>query len=131
MPAGNLRPGAAARRLIPVELVAYKVLTPAEWAAWQVGRIFRGSASDIADGFIHLSLADQLPGTLDRHYAGQEGLVLVAVDLATLGDALRWEAARGGALFPHLYGALDPRESVWVKPLPLGPDGQHVFPALE
>lgn len=88
------------------EQVAYKVLTPAEWAAWQVGRAFRGSASDLADGFIHLSLADQLAGTLDRHYAGQAGLVLVAVDLPRVGAALRWEAARGGALFPHVYGVL-------------------------
>lgn len=112
-----------------MELVAYKVLTPAEWAAWQVGRIFRGSASDIADGFIHLSLADQLPGTLDRHYAGQEGLVLVAVDLATLGDALRWEAARGGALFPHLYGALTLEAVLATRPVERIAGGGVVLPA--
>ena len=58
------------------------------------------------------------------------GLLLVAVEPAALGDRLRWEKSRGGDLFPHVYGTIDPAESAWVKPLPLGADGAHVFPAL-
>ena len=86
--------------------VAYKVLTASEWAQFERDGVFAGSSVDLTDGFIHLSTADQLEGTLAKHYAGQSGLVVVAVDLATLGDAVRWEASRGDALFPHMYGVL-------------------------
>lgn len=109
----------------------YHMCRAEEWTAALGAGLYRGSNQDLADGFIHFSTAAQIAESARRHRAGQDGLVLVAVDPARLGDRLKWEASRGGALFPHLYGALDPRESVWVKPLPLGPDGQHVFPALE
>jgi uncharacterized protein (DUF952 family) len=84
---------------------AYKVLTAAEFAALQEGR-FEGAAVDVADGYVHLSTAAQLQGTLLKHFAGQTGLVVAAVDLARLGEAVRWEVSRGGELFPHLYGRL-------------------------
>lgn len=100
-----------------------------EWAAAIAAGIYRGSSQDLADGFIHFSTAAQIAESARRHRAGQDGLVLVAVDPARLGGRLKWEASRGGALFPHLYGALDPGESAWVKPLPLGVTGEHVFPA--
>lgn len=83
----------------------YKVLTGEEFAALRDGG-FSGSAADLADGFIHLSTAAQLGGTVERHFSGQEGLMLLAIPTALLGAALRWEASRGGALFPHLYGVL-------------------------
>lgn len=86
--------------------IAYKVLTADEMATLERDGVFAGSPADEADGYIHLSTADQLPGTLDKHYAGQFDLHLAAVDLEALGDKVRWEAARGGALFPHLYGSL-------------------------
>ena len=85
---------------------AFKVLTQQQWADFERERVFRGAPVDIADGYIHLSAADQLEATLAKHFAGQSGLVVAEVDLAALGDALRWEEARGGALFPHLYGEL-------------------------
>src|SRR3546814_12130319 len=69
-------------------------------------RVFRGAPIDIADGYIHLSSAEQVEGTLEKHFAGQSGLHIAEVDLTLLGDAIRWEEARGGALFPHLYGDL-------------------------
>ena len=72
--------------------------------------------------------AISLPATLATHFAGQEGLVLVALDADRLGQALRWEASRGGALFPHLYAPLDLAAMLWVEPLPLGPDGRHLLP---
>jgi len=79
--------------------LAYKVLTEAELAELRQGG-FAGSSADRADGFIHLSTAEQLAGTVDRHFAGRDGLWIAAVDLAALGDAVRWEESRGGALFP-------------------------------
>jgi uncharacterized protein (DUF952 family) len=85
---------------------AFKILTAAEWAGFQAEGRFEGSLVDRADGFIHLSAADQVEATLARHFAGQTGLALVEVDLGALGDAVRWEESRGGALFPHVYGML-------------------------
>jgi uncharacterized protein (DUF952 family) len=84
----------------------YKVLRSAEWIEAQASGSFAGSPDDARDGFIHCSTAEQLQGTLERHFAGEENLVVLEVDAAALGDALRWEPSRGGALFPHLYGAL-------------------------
>lgn len=99
-----------------------------EWAAAAAAGVYRGSSQDRADGFIHFSTAAQIAESARRHRAGQAGLVLVAVDAARLGCRLKWEPARNGDLFPHLYGALDPAEAASVRPLPLGPDGAHAFP---
>lgn len=85
---------------------AFKILTAAQWAQFEADGIFHGAPVDLADGYIHLSAADQVQGTLDKHFAGQEGLVIAEVDLEMLGDDVRWEVSRGGALFPHLYGSL-------------------------
>jgi uncharacterized protein (DUF952 family) len=88
------------------ETVAYKVFTADQWAQFQSDRIFHGAPVDLADGYIHMSTEAQLQETLDKHFAGQNGLVVAEVDLTTLGDQIRWEVSRGGALFPHLYGSL-------------------------
>jgi len=85
--------------------IAYKVLTAAEFAALR-NDAFAGAPADRADGYIHLSTAAQLTETVDRHFAGQRDLIVAAVDLTALGEAVRWEVSRGGALFPHLYGRL-------------------------
>jgi ornithine lipid ester-linked acyl 2-hydroxylase len=85
---------------------AWKILTGAQWEDFQATGRFEGSPDDRRDGFIHLSAADQVEGTLARHFAGQAGLVFAEIDLATLGDGLKWEQSRGGALFPHHYGVL-------------------------
>ena len=53
--------------------------------------------------------------------------MLVACDADRLGDALKWEPSRGGALFPHLYRVLALADVVWDKSLPLGATG-HIFP---
>lgn len=102
-----------------------------EWAVAVAAGSYRGSSQDLADGFIHFSTAAQIVESARRHRAGQDGLVLVAVDPARLGDRLKWELSRSGDLFPHLYGPLDPAESAVVHPLPLGADGAHVFPEFE
>jgi uncharacterized protein (DUF952 family) len=83
---------------------AYKVLTGEQMATLERDGSFAGAPIDLADGYIHLSTAKQLTETVDRHFAGQSDLHVAAVDLDSLGDAVRWEASRGGALFPHIYG---------------------------
>ena len=84
---------------------AYKVLTADQMRALEADA-FEGAPIDQADGYIHLSTRDQLTETVDRHFAGQAELWVAAVDLAALGDSVRWEESRGGALFPHIYGAM-------------------------
>ena len=90
---------------------AFKILTAQQWAQFEADGVFHGAPVDIADGYIHLSAPDQLQGTLDKHFAGQTGLIFVEVDLPALGDTVRWEVSRGGALFPHVYGTL-PLEAI-------------------
>ncbi len=84
----------------------YKVCPRAEWEAAVAEGVYRGSAVDQRDGFIHFSTGEQLDDTLRRHFAGQEGLLKITFDAEDLGPALRFEVSRGGALFPHLYGGL-------------------------
>ena len=85
---------------------AFKIVTADQWAQFQANGVFHGASVDLADGYIHLSTADQLRGTLDKHFAGQSGLVIAEVDLGALGDGVRWEVSRGGDLFPHIYRSL-------------------------
>jgi uncharacterized protein (DUF952 family) len=111
-------------------VLVFKIVTAAEWQAAEQAGVFAGSAVDARDGFIHLSTAAQVRETAARHFAGQAGLFLVALEAAVFGPALTWETSRGGALFPHLYGVLDPRLALWAKPLPLAAGGAHIFPPL-
>jgi uncharacterized protein (DUF952 family) len=108
----------------------YKILDEAEWAEAIQRDVFTGATIDLADGFIHLSAADQVMETAARHFAGRAGLLLITFDANDFGDDLVWETSRGGALFPHLYGSIPPSLARSVDPLPLGPDGRHVFPKL-
>ncbi|RUU71944.1 DUF952 domain-containing protein [Mesorhizobium sp. M2C.T.Ca.TU.009.01.2.1] len=110
--------------------IIYKIAPEALWREAEKNGRFTGAPIDIADGFIHFSTAGQVRETAARHFAGQMDLLLVAIDGAKLGDALRCEVSRGGALFPHLYAELGLDAVLWVKPLPLGAGG-HEFPALE
>ncbi len=110
------------------EQLIYHMCREAEWRAAEAAGKYAGSSQDAADGFIHFSTAAQLRVSAARHRAGQSGLVLLSVDAARLGAALRWEASRGGALFPHLYGPLPVAVVTRADPLPLRDDGLHVFP---
>ncbi len=101
-----------------------------EWDAALARGRYEGSSQDRADGFIHFSTAAQIVASAAKHRAGQEGLILLTVEAAALGDALRWETSRGGALFPHLYGDLPVAAVRRVEDLPLGPEGTHMFPPL-
>jgi len=86
--------------------VIYKICLRSEWEAAEAAGVYRGSADDQRDGFIHLSRKEQVDGTLARHFVGKKDLVLVSVEADVLGDALKYEPSRGGELFPHLYGEL-------------------------
>ena len=108
----------------------YKICPEELWREAERAGEFTGAPVDHADGFIHFSTADQVGETARRHFAGRESLLLVTVSARALGDALRWEPSRGGDPFPHLYGSLPLSAVRAVDPLPLGPDGLHIFPAL-
>lgn len=109
--------------------IVYKILTADEQEHFTRMDSFAGSPVDIADGFIHLSDATQVTGTVDRHFSGQDGLVLVAVDLGLLDPAaVRWEPSRGGQLFPHLYAVLPIGAVVATCPLARNADGSVQLP---
>jgi uncharacterized protein (DUF952 family) len=101
----------------------YKILSRAEWEAAGGSGRFEGSAVDLRDGFIHLSTAAQAPATARLHFAGQTDLVLLQIEAARLGPALKWEPSRGGDLFPHLHGPLDCVLVEAVTPIALADDG--------
>jgi len=105
----------------------YKILRPEEWAELERLGETGGAPVDMADGFVHFSTADQVAETAARHFAGEDGLILAAVEAEALGDALKWEVSRGGAAFPHLYAPLRRANVLWHAPLPLV-GGVHVFP---
>ena len=109
----------------------YKICPEAPWREAERAGVFAGAPVDAQDGYIHLSTAAQARETAAKHFAGQRNLLLIAVEAAALGEALRYEPSRGGDLFPHLYAPLPLSAVRWIKPLPLGPDGRHVFPDLE
>jgi len=111
------------------DLFAFKILTREQWDRFRADGEFTGAPVDVADGYIHLSARDQVVGTLERHFAGQDDLVLAMIDLSALGNSVKWEESRGGALFPHVYGTL-PMTAVTTKAkLRLDETGRHVLPA--
>jgi len=114
-----------------VATMIYKICASELWRQAEQAGLLRATGVDERDGFIHFSTSAQLAETAARHFAGATGQVLVAVEVASLGPALKWEPSRGGDLFPHLYGPLALAAVKWAVPLRLGPDGRHVFPELE
>ncbi len=108
-------------------MLIFKIFRRREWDSFRDAGETRGAPVDLADGFIHFSTAEQVAETASKHFATESDLVLVAVDAARLGGALKWEPSRGGALFPHLYRPLTLSDVVWDKSLPLGATG-HIFP---
>jgi len=113
---------------VTVELI-FKIVPRAEWQSSSGD--YEGSAHDRADGFLHFSTASQLPETLRLYYAGQDDLMLVAVDAGALGAALKWEHAPSrGEDFPHLYAALSCDAIKWARPIARDASGHFVLPAL-
>ncbi|MFG1422437.1 DUF952 domain-containing protein [Roseixanthobacter liquoris] len=114
--------------MIQRDRLIFKICSTPLWTVAEAAGRFDGAPVDHADGYIHFSTAAQARETAAKHFAGQENLLLVAVEAAALGEALKWEVSRGGALFPHLYAALPLAAVAWIRPLPLGADGAHIFP---
>jgi uncharacterized protein (DUF952 family) len=110
--------------------VVYKIVPDMLWQQARQTGVFHGAAIDLTDGYIHFSTARQAKETAARYFAGQDGLLLVAVDGARLGDKLIFEPSRGGDLFPHLHAPLSLDAVIWEKPLPVGADGAHDFPEM-
>lgn len=108
----------------------FKIVPPETWQAIQNAGRLDQRGDDARDGYIHLSAADQVAGTLAKHFAAYDQLVLLTVDAHALGEALHWERSRGGALFPHLYGLLPLNAVQEATPLTRGPDGTFTLPAL-
>ncbi|WP_084032643.1 DUF952 domain-containing protein [Chelativorans sp. J32] len=109
----------------------YKICPAPLWRQAEERGFFAGAPVDMEDGFIHFSTATQVKETAAKHFKGQSDLLLIAVEEEQLGEALKYEVSRGGDLFPHLYGPLPVAAVSRVEPLPLGPDGQHIFPAID
>lgn len=107
----------------------YKIFRAAEYAAFQRDGRTDGAPIDVADGYIHFSTAEQVAETAAKHFAGEVGLMLLGLDAEELGDDLKWEPSRGGALFPHLYRELRSDDVQWARELPLV-DGKHQFGEL-
>jgi uncharacterized protein (DUF952 family) len=106
---------------------AYKVLTAEQMRALEADA-FQGAPIDLADGYIHLSTSDQLTETVDKHFAGQSDLWVAAIDLDALGDTIKWEESRGGALFPHIYGRMPLEVVIAYGPLERTGEGEVALP---
>ncbi len=113
---------------ITSSMLIFKILRTDEWQTLRNEGETTGAPIDVADGYIHISTAQQVAETVAKHFAGEDGLFLVALETDALGEALEWEVSRGDALFPHLYRKLSMADVVWAQPLPLE-NGVHQFPA--
>ena len=108
-------------------MMIFKILRAGEWALLRDAGETDGAPIDVSDGYVHFSTAAQAPETAAKHFAGEEGLMLLAIKAEKLGAVLKWETSRGGQLFPHLYGKLRLEDVAWAQPLPLK-KGVHAFP---
>jgi len=106
----------------------FKIFRKDEWQMLRSEGETLGAPIDVADGYVHFSTPEQVEETVSKHFAGVENLFLVSLDSDALGDDLKWEPSRGGALFPHLYRPMRLTDVEWAQPLPLK-DGVHEFPA--
>ncbi len=105
------------------QIIVYKIADRKSWDQACAAGVYTGSPDDLRDGFIHFSTKEQLRGTACKHFSGRTGLLLIAFPANQLGGALKWEASRGGGLFPHLYAPLPTTAAQWVRELPIGRDG--------
>ncbi len=108
-------------------MLIFKIITSTQWSDLQRAGETEGAPVDIADGFVHFSTGAQVAETVAKHFAGQDGLMLLALEADALGAPLKWEPSRGGELFPHLYAPLRVSDVVWVEPLRFV-EGAHIFP---
>ena len=105
----------------------YKIMSKQEWEKAQAQGIYEGSEVDRRDGFIHLSAANQVRATAQKHFFGKTDLILISIREESLGPSLIWDISRGGELFPHIYGPLQLDAVGESASLPLV-NGIHQFP---
>jgi uncharacterized protein (DUF952 family) len=110
--------------------IVYKICPETLWQDALEEGVFSGAPIDLQDGFIHFSTGAQATETASKHFAGQNDLLLIAIEEDILGDALKYEVSRNNDLFPHLYGTFSPDQVAWAKPLPLDVNGNHIFPEI-
>lgn len=110
-------------------MLIYKIFRGPEWADLKANSTTSGAPIDVIDGYVHFSTAAQAAETAAKHFAGEEGLVLLALESEALAPDLKWEPSRGGQMFPHLYRELRLSDILWNAPLPLV-NGTHQFPEL-
>lgn len=110
----------------------YHLATPDAWDAdatepYTVSTLGRTLEDE---GFIHLSLARQVPGVADAFYQGRD-VVLLTLDPHRLSARVEFERPEGADDdFPHLYGPI-PREAILAaEPVPTRADGSHDFAGL-
>lgn len=108
-------------------MLIYKIFRTPEWDELNRAGVTAGAPVDMADGFVHFSTAETVAETAAKHFAGEDGLILVACEAGAMGDALKWEVSRGGVAFPHLYRDMRLTDVAWSQPLPLE-NGVHRFP---
>lgn len=108
--------------------IAYKILTREQLDQLLADGSFAGAPIDLADGYIHMSSAEQAQETLEKHFAGQADIQIAAIDLLALEGAIRWEVSRGGALFPHLYADLPLSAVIAHGPVAWNEDGSLALP---
>ncbi len=107
-------------------MLIFKILRAEEWRAFHEAGETRGAPIDLSDGYIHFSTSEQLLETAEKHFAGETGLMVLALDADGLADDLKWEPSRGGALFPHLYRLMRLSDVLWARPM--GGNGEHILP---
>lgn len=110
------------------ESIVYRICLARDWALASASGLYAGTPDDARDGFLHLSRECQVAATGAKYFCGKTDLVIVALDVARLGPALRWETSRNGEVFPHLYGPVPATAALWVHPMPLGYDGTPRLP---
>lgn len=107
----------------------YKIWRRPEWDALNTTGKTRGAPIDVADGYIHFSTAKTVAATLAKYFGQQQDLIIAsyATDSKSFGTALKWEAARDGDLFPHLYAPLAASDTIEHAALALV-DSIHELP---
>ena len=102
---------------------------PEEWESALASGAYRADSLE-SEGFIHCSTPEQIVATAQRHRKGQQGLLLLVIDPDRVGPEIRWEEAKNGEAYPHIYGPLNIDAVTAVKPFPLQPDGSFLQPEL-
>ncbi len=96
-------------------MLLYHIVAASDWEVY-ASQDFYETPSLHTEGFIHLSTAAQVPGTLQRFFAGRTDLLLLHIETDKLNAELKFESVADHGVFPHLYGRLNADAIVAVEP---------------